>query len=103
MGIFSIRCLGSETMWTFLCLILFLSITGGQGQNPCEPNPCGKNTRCLTQSNSGRSVISCKCLPGFRQGEAFIGCDPVAGTALIDQIEDSIDLSSATQTSTTTT
>ena len=54
-------------MFIALCLILFLNnITGGQGQNenPCEPNPCGKNTRCLTQQNSGRSVISCKCLPG---------------------------------------
>ena len=60
-------CLSSETMFIALCLILFLNIiTGGQGQNenPCEPNPCGKNTRCLTQQNSGRSVISCKCLPG---------------------------------------
>ena len=34
---------------------------------------------------------------GFRQGEAFSGCDPVAGTALLDQIEDSIDLSSGRQ------
>ena len=34
------------------------------GQNPCEPNPCGENTRCLTQVGSSRPVISCKCLPG---------------------------------------
>ena len=40
---------------------------------------------------------------GFRQGEAFIGCDAVAGIALLDQIEDGIDLSKATQTTTTTT
>ena len=40
---------------------------------------------------------------GFRQGEAFIGCDAVAGTALFDQIEDGIDLSKATHATITTT
>ena len=45
-------------------LILCLQIGINFAQNPCEPNPCGKNTRCLTQPGSARPVISCKCLPG---------------------------------------
>ena len=45
-------------------LILCLQIGINLAQNPCEPNPCGKNTRCLTQPGSARPVISCKCLPG---------------------------------------
>lgn len=31
--------------------------------NPCEPNPCGANSRCLL-SNDGHAV--CSCLPGYR-------------------------------------
>ena len=46
---------------TILCLQFGLF----WGQNPCEPNPCGINTRCLTQpGRSGSPVISCKCLAG---------------------------------------
>ena len=49
---------------TIFGLILCLQIGINFAQNPCEPNPCGKNTRCLTQPGSTRPVISCKCLPG---------------------------------------
>jgi len=64
---------------TILCLQFGLF----WGQNPCEPNPCGINTRCLTQpGRSGSPVISCKCLAGFRQGDPFEGCSAVSNTAL---------------------
>ena len=51
-------------MWLLCFYYLFLVIVKIAAQNPCEPNPCGPNTRCLTQAGSSRPVISCKCLPG---------------------------------------
>ena len=51
-----------------LIFLLFNSVFGQE--NPCEPNPCGVNTRCTTQGSGvgSRQVISCKCLPGMTIG-----------------------------------
>lgn len=48
------------TLGIFLCLLVSMV----QGQNPCDPNPCGPNTRCLTRPGSDRLVISCECKEG---------------------------------------
>jgi len=43
------------------------------GQNPCDPNPCGINTKCWVPS--GQPFYHCKCLAGFRRGDnPFEGC-----------------------------
>ena len=42
----------------FLCLLISI-----EGQNPCDPNPCGPNTRCLTRPGSA-FAISCECKEG---------------------------------------
>jgi len=81
------------TLGIFLCLLVSIV----QGQNPCDPNPCGPNTRCLTRPGSDRLVISCECKEGFRQGDPFGGCEAALGTSAV------LDLSEETQTSTTTT
>merc|ERR1711953_666310 len=73
----------------FLCLLISI-----EGQNPCDPNPCGPNTRCLTRPGSA-FAISCECKEGFRQGDPFGGCEAALGSAVLD-------LSEETQTSTTT-
>ncbi|PNF22176.1 hypothetical protein B7P43_G05064 [Cryptotermes secundus] len=40
--------------------------------NPCNPSPCGTNTRC--QASGGNAF--CECLPGFHGSPSGSGCRP---------------------------
>lgn len=53
-----------KIIWMQICLAVL--IRPGSGDNPCIPNPCGENTRCLLQPgvSEDQAVISCQCLPG---------------------------------------
>lgn len=35
----------------------------GKPNNPCDPSPCGPNSRCLISSHG---YATCSCLPGYR-------------------------------------
>ena len=46
-------------------------------KDPCEPNPCGDNTRCQSVLIRKSPVISCECLIGFKVpvgGNSADGC-----------------------------
>ena len=48
------------------------------GLNPCDPNPCGKNTRCWSSPSQQygppchQDTISCKCLEGNNHSQICI-------------------------------
>ena len=60
---------------TTLCLHVSLLL----GLNPCDPNPCGKNTRCWSSPSQQpgppcqQNTISCKCLEGINYSQIYIG------------------------------
>ena len=62
-------------------LVLLVLLTAALGQeverDPCEPNPCGENTRCQAVFSRGNPVISCDCLPDYKYplgGDSSDGC-----------------------------
>ena len=66
-------------------LILLVLLTASLGQelerDPCEPNPCGENTRCQAVFIRGNPVISCDCLPNYKYpvgGDSSDGCVEVS-------------------------
>ena len=64
---------------TVLVLLVLLAATLGQEveKDPCEPNPCGENTRCQAVFIRGNPVISCDCLPNYKYpvgGDSSDGC-----------------------------
>lgn len=61
-------------------LTLFVFNIFGQEKDPCEPNPCGDNTRCQSVLIRKSPVISCECLIGFKV--------PVGGNSADGCIED---------------
>ena len=66
-------------MWPVLLLTMLLTDQGhGQAGDPCVPNECGPNTRCLSIIVRNTPVISCECLPGFtypQAGDISDGCE----------------------------
>lgn len=46
-----------------VCSFVIDEVTREPPLNPCEPSPCGPNSRCLVSEN--RYAI-CSCLPGYR-------------------------------------
>ena len=62
-------------------LVLLCVHKGFSQEDPCQPNPCGDNTRCSSTFISESPVISCECLIGFKVpegGDPFDGCYEVS-------------------------
>lgn len=64
---------------TVLILLVLVAASLGQEveRDPCEPNPCGENTRCQAVFIRGNPVISCDCLPNYKYpvgGDSSDGC-----------------------------
>ena len=64
---------------TVLVVLVLLTTALGQEveKDPCEPNPCGENTRCQAVFIRGNPVISCDCLPDYKYplgGDSSDGC-----------------------------
>ena len=53
----------------FLILLLSADFSTSMPQDPCHPNPCGRNTQCFV--SSGRPV--CSCLSGYH-GNPLTNC-----------------------------
>ena len=66
----------SEPSYRGLLLVLSVQTFLCQ-EDPCQPNPCGDNTRCSSTFINASPVISCECLIGFKVpdgGDPFDGC-----------------------------
>ena len=68
---------------TVLILLVLVAASLGQEveRDPCEPNPCGENTRCQAVFIRGNPVISCDCLPNYKYpvgGDSSDGCVEVS-------------------------
>ena len=53
---------------------LFFPTVGGRSGNPCDFDPCGRNTYCEV---GGTGAAVCRCLPGFfPKPDTITGCGP---------------------------